>query len=148
MKRVRILLCAILALLWISHSASAKAKTGYALRLGPPAVGQGGPNPITFSPVEYQLQYVNAQNFEANVSFTGLFLGKRHTFANDVYVSAGGGLVLSANGVGFGVYTAFGADFFCGTNVCMSAEYIKAMGLVSDRIVSPYAIRIGASLWL
>lgn len=148
MKRLRQIFCTILMLLWWINSAPAWAKTAYAFRLGPPSVGQGGPNPITFSPVEYQLQYLHSNNLEANASFTGLFLGKRHPFANGAYVSAGGGLVLSANGGGFGVYTAFGADFFCGTNVCMSAEYIKALGLASDGIVSPYAVRIGASLWL
>lgn len=148
MKFPRPILYGILAILWLASSAPASAKTAYAFRLGPPSVGQGGPNPVTFSAVEYQLQYLHTNSLEANVSFTGFFLGKRHTFANQAYVSAGGGLALSANGSGFGVYTAFGADFFCGINLCMSAEYTKALGIVDSNIVSPYAVRIGASLWL
>lgn len=132
----------------LSCSLPAWGKAGYALRLGPPSVGQGGPNPITFSPVEYQLQYVHANNLEANASFTGLFLGKRYYLSDRTYVSLGGGLVLSANGGGFGVYSAFGADFFCGKAVCMSAEYTKALGFANVGLISPYGVRIGASLWL
>ncbi len=146
MKWRSLYLAAMLSTLWMFATPSL-GKTGYAFRLGPPSVGQGGPNPITFSPLEFQLQYLSPTNLETNVSFTGLFVGKRHTFQNKVYVSAGGGLALSANGGGFGVYTAFGADFFCGDKICMSAEYIKALGIAGG-IISPYAVRIGASLWL
>lgn len=135
---------AALAALCLTLATSAWAE-GYAVRMGPPATGQGGPNPITFSPVEIQLQYVTDGWMEYQLSITGLTAGKRHRFSNGLYVSAGGGVIISGNGGGFGAYTAFGADLYCGT-VCWSTEYMKAVALTSP-VTSPSAIRTGVSAW-
>lgn len=135
---------AVAALCLVCLPAQALAE-GYAVRIGPPATGQGGPNPITFSPIELQLQYVTDGWTEYQLSLTGLTAGKRHRFSNGLYVSAGGGLIISGNGGGIGAYTAFGADLYCG-RMCWSTEYIQAISLFQP-ITSPSAIRTGVSAW-
>lgn len=141
MKLIRSLVAA-LCLVLAPLSAFAE---GYSVRIGPPATGQGGPNPVTFSPIELQLQYVSDTWTEFQLSITGLTAGKRHRFANGLYVSAGGGLIISGNGGGVGAYTAFGADISCG-RVCWSTEYMQAISL-SNPMTNPSAIRTGVSVW-
>ena len=119
------------------------------LVLGPPSVGKGGPNPISLPPsgIDFGLTYVTDSNIETNLSITGFFFGKRYPSSWGGYVSLGAGLVISANGSGFGMYSNFGVDFSCGL-FCFNAVYQSGLGIApGSRIVSPYAIRVGVSKW-
>lgn len=143
MRKYIVVLSMLLTSVWFSASAMA---SGIALRVGPPGVGRGGTNPITLGPTDWQFEYISESLLETHLSVTGLFVGRRFPFSNGFYVSMGGGLPLSANGGGLGIYTSFGADFFCGY-VCMSAEYQQALGLAGSHLISPYALRLGVSIW-
>ena len=115
------------------------------LLIGPAGLGIGDPNPITFvSPAEYEVQYVTASNLEFRFALTELYAGHRETFKFGGYLGIGGGVFLNANGIGLGVYSAFGYDIFC-FGLCFSAEYLHTFGLNSKGLASPYALRIGAS---
>lgn len=121
---------------------------GLLLRFGPPGVGRGGPNPVNLPPsfLDTELGYVTDQGFQTSVSVTGLLLGQRATAKWGGYVAIGGGLILSAQGGGPGVFSEFGVDFRCGL-FCWSAAYTQALGIVGSGITSPYAVRIGVSTW-
>lgn len=113
-------------------------------RLGPPGVGTGGTNPVGLPPGASDLEfgYVTASKWETSASVVpGIFLGKRIDFKGP-YVSLGGGIAISANGVGPGPYSAFGYDFGSGP-VRFNVEYKQAIGFTSGGIVNPYALRIG-----
>lgn len=59
-----------------------------------------------------------------------------------LYSSLGGGLIFSGNGVGPGVYSAFGYNF--GDSIAFNMEYKQAVGINGDgALISPYALRIG-----
>ncbi|MGE0172391.1 MAG: hypothetical protein AB7T49_06390 [Oligoflexales bacterium] len=118
----------------------------FALRFGPPAPGNGGPNPTTLGPLDWQISYVTDKNTDFNLSLTGLLLGKRHDLPGKTYVTVGGGFVIAAFGVGPGVYSAFGADLLCGW-VCFSTEFVQGLSYSAGTVLSPYALRIGASAW-
>ncbi len=116
------------------------------LRFGPPAVGTGGTNPVGIPPgiLDAEIGYVTKSKWETNLSAApGLFLGKRIDFSGP-YVSLGGGLVMSANGVGPGPYAAFGYDVGSGA-LRMNIEYKQAMGITEDGPINPYAVRIGVA---
>lgn len=120
--------------------------SGFAVRVGPPGIGRGGTNPITLGPTDWQFEYISDSLLETHLSVTGIFVGRRHPFSNGAYVSVGGGLPISANGTGLGVYSSFGVDLICGL-VCFSAEYQQAVGISGSTIISPYAVRLGISSW-
>jgi hypothetical protein len=115
--------------------------------VGPPAIGSGGPNPLSIPPLnfrEYEVTYVTASKFESNIAITpGLLFGTRFGEARGVYYGLGGGLVLSGNGGGPGVYSSIGLNV--GETYKFNIEYKQALGLVfgSGRLVSPYAVRLG-----
>ncbi|MCX6117965.1 MAG: hypothetical protein NT027_10515 [Proteobacteria bacterium] len=114
------------------------------LRFGPPGVGTGGTNPVGIPPslADIEIGYVSANKWETNISaIPGLFIGKRIDFKGP-YMSLGGGLAISANGVGPGPYSAFGYDFGSGS-FRFNAEYKQAIGLTSKGTINPYALRIG-----
>ena len=137
-----------LIILWTTMPSSLASALGLALRFGPPAVGRGGPNPVGLPPsfVDTQIAVISKTGLEGNFSVTGLFVGQRYENDWGGYVSVGGGIPISANGGGLGVYSAFGVDVNCG-KFCFSAEYIRGLGLIGSGITQPYAIRIGALLW-
>ena len=139
---------AILLLLTLVSS-SQTSSVGLALRFGPPAVGRGGPNPVGLPPslVDAQISVFSRSGFEGNFSVTGLFVGQRFQNSWGGYVTLGGGLPISANGGGLGVYSAFGIDLNC-DKFCFTAEYIRGIGLANEGITQPYGIRIGGLLWL
>lgn len=113
-------------------------------RLGPPGVGTGGTNPVGLPPgaPDLELGYVTNSKWETSASIVpGIFLGKRIDFKGP-YVSLGGGIAISANGVGPGPYSAFGYDFGSGP-VRFNVEYKQAIGFTSNGLVNPYALRIG-----
>lgn len=118
------------------------------VRVGPAAVGNGGPNPISLppaNPVEYEFSYITDADREFNVSISpGLFYGFRSQMANGIYVSLGPGLVINANGTGFGGFSAFGYES-CGW-ICFNIEYKQALGWGNGNLISPYAIRIATGI--
>lgn len=114
------------------------------LRIGPAASGAGGTNPVGIPPgiQDLDFSYVSSGKWESSASiFPGLFLGKRLEFGGP-YVSLGGGLAISQNGVGPGPYSAFGWDIGSGT-FRFNMEYKQAMGFTSSGVTGPYAVRIG-----
>jgi hypothetical protein len=124
-----------------------KPETAYAglwmIRLGPPSVGTGGSNPLGIPPgaSDIELSHISSSNWETSISVVpGLLLGKRQDFGN-WYVTMGGGLVINANGVGLGPYSAFGWE--SDGSFRYGIEYKQALGLTGDGLISPYAIRAG-----
>src|SRR5262245_48225507 len=104
---------------------------GIALRFGPPAVGGGGPNPVSIPPAasDVGLSYVTDKGLEFNAAATGLAVALRDKAQWGGYTSLGGGLTWSINGGGFGPYAAFGVERGCGSWVgCFSAELSQALG--------------------
>ncbi len=113
------------------------------LRLGPPSVGTGGSNPLGIPPgaADMELSHVSASNWETSLSVVpGMLLGKRQDFGN-FYVTMGGGLIINANGVGLGPYSAFGWE--SDGSFRYGIEYKQALGLTKVGLISPYAIRAG-----
>jgi hypothetical protein len=114
-------------------------------------MGNGGPNPISIPPTalaQYEFGYVTDLRSEWSVGIVpGLFYGIRTKDTKGPYFGFGGGLVIGANGTGPGVYTAFGANLFCGS-VCFVVDYRQALAITGDNLISPYALRIGVSLTL
>ena len=77
--------------------------------------------------------------------FPGIFYGYRAVMKSGGYISLGGGIVNNSNGLTLGAYNAFGYKK-CGY-LCFNLEYKQALGLYSGKLLAPYAIRIGVSLW-
>jgi hypothetical protein len=127
------------------------ATSGHILRIGPATLGNGGSNPISGSPVDWQYVYVFKDSTEINLSISpGFFYGQRYKFSNDFHLALGPGLVLGANGGGFGGYAALSYDPSCkhsNWEFCFSAELTHAIGYVESGLTTPSAIRIGVSLW-
>jgi hypothetical protein len=138
----------VLGTAWVPQDAQAAR---YGLFVGPPALGIGDSNPVTFSnPFEYELQFATDKGFEARAALVGLYAGWRLRSKGEGmggYVSFGGGLALDANGLGVGPYASAGFDFFC-AKVCGSIEVFQAFALGASGIIAPSAIRLGVSLWL
>ena len=124
------------------------AKSGISVALGPPSVGRGGPNPLSLPPnmAELGLLYLTQSKVETRLAITGIQGGKRWESNWGGYFSLGAGLVISANGSGFGLYNAYGINFRCGM-FCYNVEYITALGVTGSQIIRPYAIRLGVSVW-
>lgn len=120
------------------------------VHIGPPSVGTGGSNPVSVPPVnplEYEIEYVTDGNFEMNFAVTpGLLFGARSVTSAGVYVGFGGGMVLSANGGGPGIYSSFGIN--TGKVLQFNAEIKQALGydFNNDTVISPYAFRIGVTV--
>jgi len=114
------------------------------LRLGPPSLGNGGTNPVGIPPgiQDVDVTYLTQNNFEMNFSVVpGLLFGKRSTHESGLYMSLGGGLVISANGVGLGPYAGFGWEV--GKTFKFNAEFKQSAGVTSAGLVTPYALRLG-----
>ena len=141
-QRNRLASVAILAALLLCPSQQAMAGL-WMIRFGPPSLGTGGANPLGLPPsaVDIELSHTSASNWETSFSIVpGLLLGKRQDFGN-YYVSMGGGLVINANGVGLGPYTAFGWE--SEGSFRYGIEYKQALGIANSGLISPYAIRAG-----
>jgi hypothetical protein len=117
------------------------------VHVGPPSVGQGGTNPLSvppINPIEYEVEWISPRGFEANFGITpGLLFGARTPFSAGLYVGVGGGLVISANGVGPGAYSSFGWNL--GKKVFFNTEFKQAIGIAlnNNKLISPYALRVG-----
>jgi hypothetical protein len=123
---------------------------GVAVRFGPPAVGNGGSNPISIPPAvrDMGLSYVTDKGTEFNLAVTGLSIALREKAKWGGYTSLGGGLAFDANGGGIGPYAAFGVELGCGTSIgCFSAEFSHALGFGSRYVASPSALRLGIMKW-
>lgn len=120
------------------------------VHVGPPSVGQGGTNPLSvppINPIEYEFQWISPRGFEANVGITpGVLFGARTPFSSGLYVGVGGGLVISANGVGPGAYSSFGWNL--GKKIFFNTEFKQAIGLAlnNNKLISPYALRVGMGI--
>lgn len=118
-------------------------------RLGPPHVGGGGPNPVSIppvNPIDWEITWVNDRQWETNIGiFPGPTFGKRWSGPDGLYVSGGGGIILSRNGVGLGPYTGFGADIGAG-KIRFNVEFKQAIGFTSNGPINPYALRLGATI--
>ena len=134
------------ALSILLFSASSAYSSGISLKAGPPALGRGGPNPISLSPVDFAISYITDGHFESSISATGILFGQRMQAKWGGYVSLGGGIIIGGLGVGLGPYSAFGMDWGTeswGTNM----EYVQAIGVTGRGLTSPYAVRLGATKW-
>jgi hypothetical protein len=120
------------------------------VHVGPPSVGQGGTNPLSvppINPIEYEVQWISPRGFEANFGITpGLLFGARTPFSSGLYVGVGGGLVISANGVGPGAYSSFGWNL--GKKIFFNTEFKQAIGIAlnNNKLISPYALRVGMGI--
>lgn len=124
----------------------------HSFKIGPAAIGSGGTNPVTLPPVDpmdWEYTYVSKDKFETNISiFPGIVFGPRFS-KKGLYISGGGGLLLSANGVGPGIYNSFGyitGDAAPGWH--LNFEYKQSFGYSSGnkQIITPSALRIGV-IW-
>ncbi len=134
----------LLALVWTTVADGGT----FMLRLGPPALGNGGPNPLSIpptSPAEYEFSYLTDKKNEWIFSMSpGLFYGWRNQLNNGLYVSLGPGIAIDANGAALGAYSAFGYDFSCGSaGFCFNMEYKQAVGIAGGGLLCPYALRMG-----
>ena len=126
------------------------AQGRWTIHVGPPSVGNGGPNPLSIPPInplDYGVIYVTRGDSEWSFSISpGFFYGKRH-WLGDAYVSGGFGFGINANGIGPGVYTAIGYDA-CGPTVCFNADYRQALTVTALGLNSAYAARLGVTFGL
>lgn len=123
---------------------------GLAVRLGPPAVGGGGPNPVAIPPAltDLGLSYVTDKGLAFDASLTALAMARRSKPKGGAYVSLGGGLIFSVSGTGFGPYAGFGYEGGCLSWLgCFSVEFNQGLGFGAGRIISPYGLRMGVIKW-
>lgn len=117
--------------------------------LGPPALGQGGSNPVSIPPVnplDWQLAWVTDGQAEWVVSMVpGMLWGQR--FYNEgFYAAVGGGLLFTSSGLGVGVDHAYGYEsgpFFKRTR--FQVEYRQVIGVGNYGWQFPYSFRMGMS---
>ena len=137
-----------IGLLWLT--ANIAEAGGLAIRLGPPAGGTGGSNPVSIppSPGDLGLAYVTDKATEFNLSSIGLAIATREKAQWGGYTSLGAGLALSSTGGGIGPYAAFGLELSCGSFIgCFSAEYSQFLGFGFGPVTSPSALRLGVMKW-
>lgn len=129
----------------VAPQASAVA---FVLRLGPAGVGFGGTNPMGIPPTaaDVELSMITAKNLEFNAGLPGLVGGYRAVTKWGGYVALGGGLVWNTNGLGPGAYSAFGIDFG-GKLFKMNLEYKQTVGVTSNDVIAPHALRFGGGFW-
>lgn len=134
---------ALLMLFLVAQNATADQ---WELKLGPPGVGNGGTNPITFQAIDYELTYLSGDyQFSASI-FPGLFVGPRF-YDGLLFGSLGGGLAISGNGIGPGVYTSLGLSTAGKKGHGFVVEYKQAFG-VGEVLLFPYALRFGVAVEL
>ncbi len=143
------LIMLLLGLSLAAHTATAGELT---VRVGPPALGGGGTNPVSIPPInpaEYDITYITDSGFESSFSIVpGFLFGQRTKLTDIFYFGGGGGLVISINGTGFGPYAEIG--FSVGESVKFNMEFKQAIAYSSTikSLVSPYALRAGVSFTL
>ncbi|MBP6217819.1 MAG: hypothetical protein KA436_04455 [Oligoflexales bacterium] len=141
-----------MALILLLASLSPFTESAYAdfvIHAGPASMGIGGSNPLSIpptDPLDYEFVWLTDSEKEWSFGLSpGVFYGQRYTFADHfTYVSLGGGIVNEFNGLGPGIYTAFGYDY-CDW-FCFNIEYKQALGFTTKNILSPYALRVGVTI--
>ena len=92
---------------------SSQALAGdWILKLGPPGVGNGGPNPLSIPPtniLDYEISYLSSAGSEFSVSIVpGFLYGIRSTHDSGLFATVGGGYLISVFGSGPGGYYSLG----------------------------------------
>jgi hypothetical protein len=136
--------------LLVPFACSSLAEAGqFHLLLGPPSLGQGGSNPVSFpplNPVDWQLTWLSDQKTEWVFSLIpGFFYGRRF-YQGSFYAALGGGLLITPSGVGVGVDHAYGYEsqpFL--RNFRLQFEYRQIIGMAKYGWQFPYTFRIGVS---
>lgn len=134
------------SLLFTFLCVSAPLRADLYIRVGPPSIGSGGPNPLDIPPVsiiQYELMYLTESQTEWSLAlYPGIFYGHRFPWDDTgLYASLGGGIVLARQGIGPGIYSAFGYERCWG--VCVGIEYKNGLGLTTKGLVSSYSVRVG-----
>jgi hypothetical protein len=117
---------------------------GLFLKMGPPSLGNGGPNPLGIppKPIDMELTYVH-QDFEMSVGVPALSLGWKILQSEwGGSIAAGPALVLSAHAGGIGAYSSF-AYTSSKEGLAFIAEYKNYLGISSEGLIMPYSLRIG-----
>ena len=117
--------------------------------IGPPTLGQGGSNPLSIppgNPVDWQVSYINDAGREWMLSIIpGIFYGQRFQI-DQVTIGLGGGILVSSNGLGVGVYQSVGWETLPFWKVYRAeVEYRQVIGLAAEGTEFPYTLRIGVS---
>jgi hypothetical protein len=113
----------------------------YSLGVGPVSLGNGGSNPPSLKPHEFQATVVFEKSELVFSVSPGIFYAWRSAKLGP-YFSLGPGIVLDANGMTMGGTAAFGYNMFC-INQCLMMEFRKAIGFVSGHLIAPYTAKIG-----
>ncbi|MDD9950681.1 MAG: hypothetical protein OXT67_03855 [Zetaproteobacteria bacterium] len=116
------------------------------LKLGPPGVGNGGPNPLSIPPaslLDYEVSYLSSSDVEYSLSVVpGILVGVRHSNDSGVFAGVGGGLVISGLGSGLGGYYSVG--YRSSTRpYAFEIDLKQAFGLGSGQLLTVYALRMG-----
>lgn len=118
------------------------------IHVGPPSIGAGGSNPISIppiQPVEYEVVYLTKNDREWSIGLVpGILYGGRYQ-QGFFYVGLGGGLVISINGGGPGVYSSFGINLGQSTQFNFEIKQALGIDLSSSTLISPYALRMGVT---
>lgn len=127
---------------------------GISLKLGPPGAQNGHSNPLGIppGPQDIEVTYVHRCGIEGSVGIVpGLTGGMRYRAGNFLYGSLGGGLLITANGLGPGIYSAIGATLSRHWPVAFEVEFKQGVGISAGEnkthLIFPYALRIGAGVY-
>lgn len=141
------LFAALVGLAMLAGTARAGSMT---VSIGPEQVGNGGAFPMAMppnDPYQWGFTVVTDGGFETTLSLCpGIVFGYRFK-VDGLYVAAGGGIIIDANGVGAGPYSSFGYTSGGGTaGVHFTASYTQALGYSARRYYAPSVMRFGA-IW-
>lgn len=128
--------------------ASLAQAEGYALRVGPVSVGNGGSNPVGIPPggSDLELGVWTKSGFEMSLGVPCLCIGGRSETKWGGYLGLGGALVIDSSGIGPGVYYAMGIQRTKGL-ILWGLEYKAAVGIGSKGFMLPYSLRASLALW-
>lgn len=132
---------------FFAHGTVAQAGSSHSLKFGPSGLGNGGTNPIDIPPNGGQIEYtyVSDGGVETNIGLVpGILVGGRME-RGSWYMSLGGGLLVDAIGVGFGVYNGFGYVTGSGPGWHWNFEYKQSIApdLEGGGFITPSAARVG-----
>ena len=139
---MRLFALGFIVLCTLSHKARAFSLE---VKAGPPGVGAGGTNPVGIPPsaADLEFSWVTENRWQYTLAVVpGLLMGKRY-YHGDFYGGVGGGLLFSINGGGLGAYTALGYRSHTKEGLKFLAEFKQSLG-IGEKILSPYALRMGA----
>lgn len=130
------------------------SRRGLLVMFGPPGAQNGHSNPLGIPPgiQDLQVSYLTPCGHEFSFSIVpGLTYGLRYRKGPYLYGGLGGGLLITANGIGPGAYAAIGASFVRTNNVTFEAEFRQALGIgmgIGDaHIISPFSLRLGIGFY-